>query len=70
VDKVLHLVVGIFLGLNPVVEPLDALAFTAIVAVAKEVYDNKHRQKHTPETRDALLTIAGGLIAFGYRKEF
>jgi hypothetical protein len=70
IDKVLHLLVGIALGANPVIEPMDALVVTTIVAIGKEVYDSKHKHKHTPDWRDAAITVAGGFISFGIRMEF
>lgn len=70
IDKLLHLIVGLALGANPALEPVDALGVTVIAAVAKEVYDRKHKHKHTPDWKDAAYTVAGGLISFGIRVEF
>lgn len=69
-DKILHLLVGMALAANPLEKPETALMVAITVAVAKEIYDSKHRNKHTSDPRDALATIAGGVIVFAYRVEF
>lgn len=39
-----------------------SLAPALVVAVGKELYDRQHRDSHTPEFRDALATILGGIV--------
>ena len=70
IDKLLHLIVGLALGANPVIEPELALATVVVAAVGKEIYDSKHKHKHTSDWKDAAVTIAGGLLVFTYRVEF
>lgn len=69
-DKLLHLLVGMALAANPL-QTAEAAAVTAVLAgIAKEVYDQKHKLKHTPDGKDALATAAGALIVFVYRVEW
>ncbi|MEW6562701.1 MAG: hypothetical protein AB1400_05645 [Pseudomonadota bacterium] len=50
------------------VAQLQSLLFAGIavgvIAVGKEIYDAFHRDLHTPDVRDALATMAGGLIGY------
>lgn len=69
-DKVLHLIVGMALAANPLLEPTPALATSIAAGVLKEMYDRKHRARHTPDARDAASTILGGAIVFAVRMDF
>jgi len=69
-DKLLHLIVGMALAANPFEKPEHAFMVAVAVSVAKEIYDSKHRNKHTPDPRDALASIGGAVIVFAYRVEF
>lgn len=69
-DKLLHFIVGMALAATPFEKPEHALMVAVAAAVAKEVYDSKHRSKHTPDPKDALATVGGGIIVFAYRVEF
>jgi hypothetical protein len=44
--------------------PVDAFALVVVAAVAKEVYDRKF------DKRDAVATVAGGVVMFTLRMEF
>lgn len=65
-DKLLHILVGlaIFMAGVPFVGPAWAFALTGAVGVLKELYDTRHRDKHTPELWDAVATAAGGAAGF------
>jgi hypothetical protein len=69
-DKILHLLVGMALAAAPLEKPETALMLAITMGVAKEIYDSRHRNKHTSDAKDALATIAGGVIVFAYRVEF
>ena len=69
-DKLLHLIVGMAIAAAPLEKPEHAFMVAVAAAVAKEVYDSKHRSKHTPDPRDALASIGGAVIVFAYRVEF
>lgn len=69
-DKLLHFIVGMAIAAAPLERPEHALLLAIAASVAKEVYDSKHRDKHTPDPKDALASIAGALIVFAYRIEF
>jgi len=69
-DKILHFIVVMALAAAPLEKPETALMVAITMGVAKEIYDSRHRNKHTPDAKDALATIAGGVIVFVYRVEF
>lgn len=46
------------------VSPIIGLAAVAVAAAGKEIYDWLHRNKHTPEVMDAVVTILGGVVGF------
>lgn len=48
--------------------PEIGLALTAVVAVGKEAYDYRHRDRHTPEVADAAATIIGGALVYAALK--
>lgn len=58
-DKLLHYIVGTFLGLVGLYNWWLGLAVVVVVAIGKEIYDIKY--KGTPEVNDAFATILGGL---------
>jgi len=62
-DKLLHFIVGLSIGVAPM-HPVDAFALVVVAAVAKEVYDRKF------DKRDAVATVAGGVVMFTLRMEF
>jgi hypothetical protein len=69
-DKLLHLIVGMAIAAAPLEKPEHALVLALAAGVVKELYDSKHRDKHTPDPKDALATAAGAMIVFVYRVEF
>jgi uncharacterized protein YfiM (DUF2279 family) len=38
-------------------------AAATAIGVAKEVYDSQHRSRHTPSTKDAVVTAVAGCLA-------
>lgn len=40
------------------------LALAVIGAIAKEIYDYIHKDKHTPDVWDAVATVLGGLLGY------
>ena len=48
----LNVQLGVWLPMVPVL----------IAAVGKELYDARHRDKHTPDVWDAVATTCGGLV--------
>ncbi len=64
-DKVGHALIGVLLyAAFHFVHPAVGIAVVVTAAVAKEVYDYMHRDKHTPEIMDAVATIVGGIVGF------
>lgn len=73
-DKLVHVIVGFAIAL--VAGGLTALIvgpglagpvgfLTALAAaVFKEIYDQRHKEAHTPDPLDAIATVFGALIAF------
>jgi hypothetical protein len=59
-DKLLHYLVGTYLGLFGLIDPYLGLAVVVIFAVGKEVYDSLGYG--TSDVYDALVTIAGGVF--------
>ncbi len=79
-DKQQHALVGFALGtisataldhahIPPLRRALLALAPVVAAGVGKELWDS-HHSGHTPEARDALTTIGGGVIALSIRWRF
>jgi hypothetical protein len=69
-DKILHVLVGMILAANPVLEPGPAFATAVAAGVLKEIYDKKHPAKHSSDPRDALATVLGAGIVFTIRIDF
>lgn len=81
-DKQLHFITGAVGGAGAafVAHKLGAkhpalwgLGFGLAAGVAKELYDRKHRDRHTPEALDALATTAGagcGAFVVSYKIRF
>lgn len=65
-DKLLHLVVGlaIFIVTVPFAGPVWAFGLACVVGFVKELYDIRHRDKHTPDLWDAIATATGGAAGF------
>lgn len=40
------------------------LALCILGAITKEIYDYFHQDKHTPDWKDAVATILGGLLGY------
>lgn len=75
-DKQLHLFAGTEIGFatsvltvekKPVISFAYAVGSSALIGTAKELYDIKHG---TPEVKDALFTVAGGVIGWGIVQGF
>lgn len=65
IDKLLHALVGALI--IALLWPLSlwlAAGLCVGAALGKELYDHRHRDRHTPDHKDALATIAGGVVAF------
>lgn len=64
-DKALHFIAGAAAGAT-VTAATDSLtsglAAGVIVAVAKEVYDAQHRDRHTVSAKDLIATAAGAFV--------
>lgn len=65
-DKANHLIYGllIFSTIYPIFGLLIASIICSLFAFGKEVYDYMNKDKHTPDLKDALITIVGGLLAY------
>jgi hypothetical protein len=63
-DKLLHLLVGALIValLWPVSGTASAVC-CFVAAVGKEIYDDQHRDVHTPDMLDIVATLAGGVIS-------
>lgn len=64
-DKLQHFIVGVlvyaaahFLGI------WVGLIAVVVAAVGKEIFDWFHKENHTPDPWDAIVTIAGGVVGF------
>lgn len=63
-DKLLHYTVGTLVcSVSYLVIGYYSMLLVVAVGIGKEVYDYKHKDKHTPDVYDALATILGGLVA-------
>ena len=62
-DKLLHFIVGVLIY---AVMHFTGFGMAAVVlaAVGKEIYDYFHRDVHTPDVWDALVTICGGVAGY------
>jgi hypothetical protein len=63
VDKVYHCLGGVVLFAIGQLFGYG-LALAIIGAIAKEIYDYFHQDKHTPDIWDAVATTLGGLLGF------
>lgn len=64
-DKQGHFIVGVLAYM--IVHFINiylALGFVFILAIGKEIYDWFYRDKHIPETLDAVATILGGIAGY------
>lgn len=61
-DKLGHYAVGTLIGAcsYPFIG-IYSLALVAGIAAAKELYDYRHKDKHTPEVLDFAWTVLGAL---------
>ena len=65
-DKTQHAIVGAAIGSATTLASgnwMHGCAAATVIGVAKEVYDNQHRQSHTPSTKDAVVTAVAGCLA-------
>ena len=65
-DKTQHAVVGAAVGAATTLASRDwkhGCAAATAIGVAKEVYDNQHRDRHTPSAKDAVVTALAGCLA-------
>jgi len=66
-DKLLHFIGGMLIQLissRITPNPIWALLIVIVIGIGKEIYDNQHKECHTPEILDAIATIAGGLVVY------
>jgi uncharacterized protein YfiM (DUF2279 family) len=64
-DKNLHFVGGAAIGSAVTLatdKPIYGIAAGAAVGLAKEIYDSQNRDKHTPSTKDLLVTVLGAAV--------
>lgn len=63
-DKLLHVLVGaLIVALLWSVSPLASAVCCFAAAVGKEIYDEQHRDVHTPDLLDVVATLAGGGVS-------
>lgn len=64
-DKLLHFIVGLFVYMAfHFIHPVVGLIAGLVIGVGKEVYDDFHKNKHTPDLDDALATLFGACIGY------
>lgn len=63
-DKLLHFSGGVvvFAIFNLFFGRILAIAVVCAIAAAKEAYDSAHKDKHTADWWDFIVTVGGGLI--------
>lgn len=64
-DKTKHFLGGAAIGAAVTLatdKPEYGIAAGILVGVAKEAYDDRHRNKHTVSIKDLLLTVAGSAV--------
>jgi len=62
-DKALHVIAGVLAyAVFHFVSPVVGMAAVLVAAVGKEVYDWFHRDRHTPDVWDAVVTVIGGVV--------
>jgi hypothetical protein len=64
-DKQMHFISGflIALVLTPFIG-LYSIAVVAVIATAKELYDDMNKDIHTPDIWDLVVTVLGGALGF------
>jgi hypothetical protein len=64
-DKQMHFICGLFIAalLTPFIGAYSILV-VAIIALLKEIYDYLHKDIHTPDFLDWVVTVLGGLVGF------
>ena len=64
-DKLYHFGVGLVVTflVGAAVHPWLGLLACAVIAVAKEFYDKRHPETHTPDGWDAYATLVGAIPA-------
>ena len=62
-DKIAHCLGGVILF---AIGQLFGAGFLLVIvgAIGKEIYDYFNKENHTPDTWDAVATIAGGLLGY------
>lgn len=62
-DKQLHIAVGFVVGtIGAAIFPALGLALGVVIGAAKELYDARNRDDHTPEFMDFVATVAGAVL--------
>jgi uncharacterized protein YfiM (DUF2279 family) len=64
-DKTLHFVGGAAIGASVTLytgNPRDGLLAGVGVGLAKEVYDSRHKDSHTPSAKDFAVTALGAAV--------
>lgn len=64
-DKQMHFICGFIIAavLTPFIG-WYSVVLVAMVATAKEIYDDVNKETHTADVWDLLVTIAGGALGF------
>ena len=64
-DKQMHFLSGLIIAviLSPFIG-LYSIAVVAVIATAKELYDDMNKDIHTPDIWDLVVTVAGGILGF------
>lgn len=67
VDKQLHFLVGLVIALacGYFVPWWAGLVAATAIGAGKEVYDSAHKDEHTPDVWDFVVTALGGLLGAG-----
>lgn len=64
-DKQGHFIAGVLAyALAHFAGPMAGMAVVITMAIGKEIYDQFHRENHTPEVLDAVATILGGVVGY------
>lgn len=64
-DKQMHFLSGLIIA--AIITPLIGLysvGVVAVIATAKELYDDMNKDIHTPDILDLVVTVAGGVLGF------
>jgi len=64
-DKQMHFICGFIIAamLTPFIG-LYSIAVVAVIATAKELYDDMNKAIHTPDIWDLVVTVVGGVLGF------